>query len=265
MNDEKPRPNINYDKEYIDKVNSLIVPQAPIEEIHFEYLTEALASLGIEVDLFQGYTVEEVSIKIKEVVNQSFEIVSKETLSDQVLVKICKLWDYLAEEDDLHKADLIYVYGGISEHAVNEAIRLKLEDYAPKIMFSGKKASYMKDVEITEAEKYAQMAIEHGVKDEDILIEKKSINTVENIVFSAKLLHSMNWLPKKVIVVSLPYHTRRAALTMKGGFDWRFELIRHPGKSAKYTRENYYRDKNGWSYVCFEYFKLFAARQMGHF
>ena len=75
----------------------------------------------------------------------------------------------------------------------------------------------------------------------------------------------MNFLPKKVIAVSLPYHMKRASLTMWAGFDWEPRIIRHPGKSAKFSRENYYKDIKGFSYIFHEYLKMFGARQMGHF
>ena len=58
---------------------------------------------------------------------------------------------------------------------------------------------------------------------------------------------------------------KRASLTMWAGFDWEPKIIRHSGKSAKFTSENYYKDIKGFSYIFYEYLKIFGARQMGHF
>jgi uncharacterized SAM-binding protein YcdF (DUF218 family) len=266
MNGATPRPNINQDKTYLDKVQGLIKGKGDLEKIHFEYLTELLTYLGIEKDIFTLISQESISDEVKTTIESAFELVNKNEITSELKRYLDRLWDYLAESDELDTADLIYVFGGISELAVREAIRLKKENLAPKILFSGKHGSYMKNViDLTEAEKYANLALENGVKLEDILLEKESINTPENIVKSAALLHDINWLPKSVIAVSLPYHMKRASLTMRAGFDWDFKLIRHPGPSAKYTRENYFKDKNGWSYICFEYVKLYGARLMGHF
>ncbi len=265
MTKEKPRPNLNSDKEYINKIHNLIIKKNNIEEIHFEYLNEALFDLGITSDIYKDFSLGSVPEEIRLSIERAFEYIENNELSDEVLVKIYRLWDYLTESDPLEKADIIYVFGGISELGVKESIRIKNKGYASKILFSGKHASYMKDVELSEAEKYTELAIKSGVSKEDIILEKESINTPENIVNSAKILHEMNFLPKKIIAVSLPYHMKRASLTMKGGFDWEFQLIRHPGLSAKYTRESYFRDKNGWTYICYEFIKIYMARKMGHF
>ena len=101
---------------------------------------------------------------------------------------------------------------------------------APKILFSGKHGSYMKDVtDLTEAEKYAQLATSNGVDAADIIMEKESINTVENVVNSSKLLHEMGYVPKTIIAVSLPYHMKRASLTLRAGMDLDFTGGRHTG------------------------------------
>lgn len=265
MNEQQPRPHLNLNKDYLGKVENLIAGKGELEQLHFEYLQDVLAMLGVHEDVYAQYLAQGGEGHIKKIVEQTFVQVSAETISEDLFVGIQRLWDYLAESDPLERADLIFVFGGISQLAVEEAIRLKKENYAPKILFSGKKASYMKDVEMTEAERYKKLAIEAGVDEKDILIETDSINTPENVVKSAALLHSLNFLPEKIIAVSLPYHMKRASLTLRAGLDWNVSVIRHPGLSAKYSRETYFKDLNGWSYIFFEYLKLYGARQMGHF
>lgn len=266
MTSQEPHPNLNQSKEYLDKVKTLITGRGEQGEIRFEYLTEMLRALGIETDVYDLIVAEEIPDSVKDVIEQGFEKINGIKLSQEIREKVSRLWDHLAEGDPIHKADLIFVFGGISKNAVLEAIHLKNEGFAPKILFCGKHGSYMKDVQdLSEAEKYANLAKENGVPETDILLEKESINTPENVVNSAKLLRAEGQLPKVVIAVSLPYHMKRGALTMMAGFDWDFKLIRHPGPSAKYTRDTYYLDKSGWSYVCFEYIKLYMAREMRHF
>ncbi|MBX4189042.1 YdcF family protein [Candidatus Parcubacteria bacterium] len=216
MTQETPRPHLHSDSNYIQRVKGLLHSHEELEVLHFEYLEDTLKSLGFEINLEESYTGETVGDVIPKIIDQAFEHITTHPPNKEVLEKILQLWDYLAENDTLENADLIYVFGGIGEAAVKEALKLKNEGYAPKILFSGKKASYMADVEITEAEKYAEIAIEAGISKEDILIENESVNTPENIVNSAKLLHSLNFLPKKVIAVSLPYHMKRAGLSDQG-------------------------------------------------
>ncbi len=266
MTDHHPRPNLSSDEAYLAKVKGLIKSQEPLEELHFEYLTEVFKELGITKDVYESVSSTFVPEQTRVIIDEAFELVKSKILDDELIKRLYKLWDYLAESDPLGKADLIYVFGGISELAVLESIRLKKENYAPKILFSGKQGSYMKDTnDFSEAEKYSQLAVEKGVSQDDILLEKESVNTVENVVNSSKLLHTIGYLPKTIIAVSLPYHMKRASLTLRAGMDISFKLIRHSGCSAKYSRETYFEDKNGWSYVCNEYVKLYMARRGGHF
>lgn len=266
MDSQSPRPNLSSDEAYLAKARDMIKGHGELEDLHFEYLSEALAALGETNGVFAGVTAVSIPDSVKEIIERAFQTLTDNELNAETVEKLIRLWDYLAQSDPLGKADLIYVFGGISELAVRDAIRLKLENYAPRILFSGKRGSYMKDVvDLSEAERYAQLAVESGVSVDDILLEKESVNTVENVVNSAMMLHKLDLLPAKLIAVSIPYHLKRATLTLRAAIDWDCTVLRHAGPSAKYARDTFYKDKNGWSYICFEYVKLYMARQGGHF
>lgn len=265
MADELYRPNLHYKKGYLDKVAEIMQSNGPLEDIHFEYLTDILTEFGISDNPYESDLSEEGTQHIKSILEKAFTYITTHELTDSQKEKLYGLWDYLAESDPLEHADLIYVFGGIGRLSVLEGIRLKKEGYAPKIMFSGNKPSYAGDVPITEAEEYQALAIQEGVDPNDILIEKESVNTPENIVNSAKILRSLGPLPEKIIAVTIAYHMRRGSLTMRAGFDWEYKLIRHAGPSTKYSRETYFMDEKGWSYIFFEFLKLYGARKMGHF
>jgi hypothetical protein len=260
-----PKPNIHTDVTYLAQVGSLIDSSRVYGDIHFEYLTNLVQLYYPGLDIYALNGKEEHKVQLQEIVENIFSTINRGDIADEVKDILHRLWDYLAESDPLEKADLIYVFGGISQLAVQHAIELQLQGYASKIMFSGKHASYVQGIEITEAEQYKRLALQAGVAEESILIEEQSINTPENIVFSKQLLYDLHLIPSSVIAVSLPYHMKRASLTMWAGFDWEPQIIRSPGKSAKYTRETYYTDIKGFSYVFFEYLKIHGARQMGHF
>ena len=265
MPDASPRPNLNTDKDYLNKVESLISNAKDVGEIHFEYLSNLANIFYPKVDIYTLYKYENGKEEVQKMVEELFEKINRDHQEEKVVKNLYLLWDYLCEADTLQKADLIFVFGGISRIAVEQAIELKNKGYAPKIMFSGKHASYVDGIEKTEAEQYKDLAIELGVHEEDIIIEKNSINTPENIINSKRVLTETGFIPKSIIAVSLPYHMKRASLTMWAGFYWEPEIIRFPGKSAKYNRDNYYKDLKGFSYIFFEYLKIYGARQMGHF
>ena len=67
----------------------------------------------------------------------------------------------------------------------------------------------------TEADKFAKIAVEMGVPADAIIIENKSTNTGENILFTQMLLREKNLDPDSFIVVQKPYMERRSYATFK--------------------------------------------------
>ena len=67
------------------------------------------------------------------------------------------------------------------------------------------------------------------------------------------------------ILIQIAFLMRGAYLSFKTAADWNPELIKYPARSAKYTREDYFTKKDGWTYVFFEFIKLYGARLMRHF
>jgi len=78
----------------------------------------------------------------------------------------------LSEEDALEKSDLVFVFGGPNINRANESIKLYKEGLTSKIMYTGQKASYIKDSPLPESVYLANIAMKQGVPEKDILIEK---------------------------------------------------------------------------------------------
>lgn len=125
-----------------------------------------------------------------------------------------------AEKDSKVPSDVILVLGArvyISgaynpclKARVDHAVTLYKHKFAPKILMSG---GNDKEDNANEAETMKKIAIEEGVKPEDILLEKKSSSTYENIMFSKKLFEAKNL--QSVIIVTEPFHIPRASLVAK--------------------------------------------------
>ena len=116
----------------------------------------------------------------------------------------------------LKKSDCILVLGSHDTRVAERGAELYLQGYAPVLIFSGGLGKLTEGVWTeTEADKFAKIAIEMGVPKEAILIENKSTNTGENIIFSKKLLESKGLDPQSFIVVQKPYMERRSYATFK--------------------------------------------------
>lgn len=131
-----------------------------------------------------------------------------------------QLWNYHQLNHSLKQADLILVLGSHDLRVAEYAADLFLHDLAPLIMFSGG-VSHQEDLlepkwgELSESEKFAEVAVKKGVPKDKILIENQSTNTGENIQFSYKLIKDKGLNPKKIILVQKPYMERRSYATFK--------------------------------------------------
>ncbi|MDB5260475.1 MAG: uncharacterized protein JWN37_706 [Candidatus Nomurabacteria bacterium] len=259
------RPHISTDKKYIKDVGELIKNDNK-ENIDFEILNNIFKLLNITDDFLFQINLENLNSEIiKENINKAFNAINTTEVKEELLSALYKAWDYLSESDPLEKADLIFVFGGAGIDRVNEAINLYKGGYAPHLLFTGQKASYMEDDDISEAEYYEKLAIKGGVPASAIILEKEAKNTPENVVNSYRILKEKDMLPSKVIIITLPYHMRRAYFTFKAGASRNPKVIRHTVPSSKYTRENYFKSEEGFNYICFEFIKIYGARLMGHF
>ncbi|MBV9963716.1 MAG: YdcF family protein [Parafilimonas sp.] len=137
-------------------------------------------------------------------------------INDTTIALAKKLWDYHHMHHALEKADCILVLGSHDLRVANRAAELYLQQWAPIIIFSGGLGNFTKEMWTeTEADLFAAIAIQMGVPANDILIENKSTNTGENILFTQQLLTQKNLDPQSFIVVQKPYMERRSYATFK--------------------------------------------------
>ena len=127
-----------------------------------------------------------------------------------------KLWEYHHLNHTLEKSDCIFVLGSHDLRVADRGAELYLEGWAPVLIFSGGLGNVTKGIWTeTEAEKFANIAMKRGVPQDAIIIENRSTNTGENILFTQQLLKERNIEPQTFIVVQKPYMERRSYATFK--------------------------------------------------
>ena len=119
----------------------------------------------------------------------------------------------LAVEDPLEKSDVIVAISGDTGARANTAIALWKQGYAPVIVFSG--AAIDPD-SVSSAEIMRREALRQGVPESATLIEPTSATTEENASEVAKLMVQRKM--RSAILVTSPYHQRRAALLFTRSF-----------------------------------------------
>jgi len=129
--------------------------------------------------------------------------------STDELAKI--LWDYNCVKQTLKKADCLLVLGSNDIRVARWGAELYMQKFAPYIIFSGNVGRLTSGLwNKPEAEVFKKEALKIGVPKDKIIIEDKSTNTYENIIFTKKLLEKRNILFKSYILVHQPYMLRRA-------------------------------------------------------
>ncbi len=126
------------------------------------------------------------------------------------------LWEYHHVNHTLEKSDCILVLGSHDLRVAERGAELYLEGWAPLLVFSGGLGRLTQEIwSETEADKFASIALAKGVPKEAILIENKSTNTGENILFTQQLFKEKAIDPQTFIVVQKPYMERRSYATFK--------------------------------------------------
>jgi uncharacterized SAM-binding protein YcdF (DUF218 family) len=137
-------------------------------------------------------------------------------ITPEVLQLAKIVWDYHQMNTPLQKADCIFVLGSHDTRVAERAAEIYLQGWAPLLIFSGGLGRLTKDLwSETEAKLFAKIALQKGVPEKDILIENRSTNTGENILFTRQLLQEKGLDPQSFILVQKPYMERRTYATFQ--------------------------------------------------
>lgn len=119
-------------------------------------------------------------------------------------------------EHRLEKADAILVLCSHDKRVAETGAQLFLDEWAPLLIFAGGLGSVTREMWTEpEADQFAAIASGMGVPRESILIENRSANTGENILFTRQLLAEKQLDPGRFILVQKPYMERRSFATFR--------------------------------------------------
>lgn len=155
------------------------------------------------------------------------------------------LGKFLVVHDAPEPADVIVVLGGNHERELYAA-ELYRQGLAPRIIMTGCGPF---------AGQMAQIAVEAGVDNKDIIVESKSESTYDNARYSRDIVleHHFN----TAIVVSSPYHMRRSKLVFERVFNRSgVKLLYCPAKKPNFDADNQSISKEDRRRIGREYVKI---------
>ena len=125
------------------------------------------------------------------------------------------IWDYLCLRESLQKADCIVGFGNFNTDIACRAAELYHQGFAPKILFTGGLGRNTEGLmNEPEAVRFAKVAMECGVPEADIILEARSTNTKENILFTREKLAALGLLQPRILGVHQPFMERRIKAAM---------------------------------------------------
>jgi uncharacterized SAM-binding protein YcdF (DUF218 family) len=166
--------------------------------------------------------------------------------------------NYLIVNDKLEKADVAIVLGGELGERVEDAIRLYKQGYFNYLIVTGGPIAW----QTTEAAIMKKQAILGGIPADKIIIEDKSLSTYKNAVDTKPIVTKYGF--KKVILITSPYHTRRAAFIFRKVYrGLPIKLIvraAEPNQYTSFVRTKWWKDYESRQRVLEEYLRVIFSR-----
>lgn len=151
--------------------------------------------------------------------------------------------------DNGENADCIIVLGSVSatKYRVPVGVNAYLAGRAKKIMMCGGKMRQLSNEKTSEAELMRNKALELGVPESAIIIEDKSLNTVENILCALVELQRTMWLNnvKSILLVTTSFHMRRSLHIAKYLFPAHIKVLTCPADDTTTRRDNWMNTLEG--------------------
>jgi uncharacterized SAM-binding protein YcdF (DUF218 family) len=171
---------------------------------------------------------------------------------EQILLAI---GNFLVIEDDLQPADVIHVIAG-DNYRTDYAIRLFKQGYSKQIFFTG---GWCHRHNFYHGKHGKERAIKQGIPIAAVSIDDSEVKSTYSEVVRLKEYIAQSQTPiRSVIVVSDPYHMRRARWTYKKVLDGKtnIQMAPVPFDSLPYQRQ-WWSDEKSRHYVKNEYLKSF--------
>lgn len=171
------------------------------------------------------------------------------------LEEIKKITEYIFLKSNPQKADLALVFGTRHKEAIDKVFELYQAGLVPKIVVSGGQNRVTGENEALEMSK---ILIARGVDRNDIILENKSTNSLENVLFSKQVIGEQFGFSniKKIIAVVKHYHSRRALMTLKRHFPEDIEFVPVTYGVYGFIQENWFESDIGREKVLSEWNKI---------
>lgn len=162
---------------------------------------------------------------------------------------------YLIVKDRVKPVDAIVVLSGDEGDRVDEAVKWYKNGFGNYFVITKTHTEYIGEGQ-TYSEKLQRMAIDAGVPADSIFITEGEASTTIEEAQAVKILANQRNI-KSILVITAPYHTRRARIIFNQEFkDSDVKVLVHPVEDSWYKPINWYLTAQGWRQTFTEYGSL---------
>ena len=143
---------------------------------------------------------------------------------------------YLSPQSPLSKADaIVAISGGETQARTEEAVKLYKDKWAPTLIFSGAALDPSGPSNAAAMAKEAEAA---GVPASAIMLDETAANTRQNASGVADIVNQHDY--KSIILVTSPYHQRRAYIVFRRALGQQFPIINHSSVDQTWRRSHWW-------------------------
>ena len=158
-------------------------------------------------------------------------------------------------QDAIVPADAILVLGGGSGERAQQGVALYHQKYAPRIIFTGENNHSLFAATFNWASAAQKLAVAGSVPKERTILILTSRSTHDDAVLSKEICLKNNF--KSLIVVSEPYHARRAYFAFRKVYkNSGITFMMYPVQKSWYTKDNWWYNEEGFFDTVSEYTKF---------
>jgi vancomycin permeability regulator SanA len=182
---------------------------------------------------------------------------------DKLPEELQRIAQYLDIHSEPTHANLAFVFGTRLPDPAYIALRLYSHQLVPIIIVTG---GYNRKYDVMEAHHHRDILLQGGVPRDQIVVEDRSTNTLENVQFALPLIAQRLPLRRitRVLVIAKWFHSRRAVMTLKGHLPAGVRYFPVTYEPEGIERHNWFREEANRIYVLGNWERLPRYLERGH-
>lgn len=172
--------------------------------------------------------------------------INDKNLSDKDIANI--VYSNIEDNEKSSKYALVFGNSMLIKERVSRAVELYKDERIKKVIFIGgvNGVSNQDNSLVAEADKMSELAIELGIKKDDIIVDNTSNNTFENIDNAMYILRNEINTIENITVISSEFHLKRCYAILKKNYP-NINVTLATAKDGFSDSDNWFLSDNSWN------------------